>query len=148
MRLTVRLLALMMHSTMAAVVTTAVATAAATTMATAVATAVVFVSFLGIGNAQANATAAVTPAAYSPNKNKVLRYAFEISETGMDPHRVSDVYSTMAHNAIFDSPLHYDYLARPLKVKANTLTALPDISSDFKTFTFHVKPGIYFERPR
>ena len=144
MRLTVRLLALMMHSTMAAVVTTAVATAAATTMATAVATAVVFVSFLGIGNAQANATAAVTPAAYSPDKNKVLRYAFEISETGMDPHRVSDVYSTMAHNAIFDSPLHYDYLARPLKVKANTLTALPDISSDFKTFTFHVKPGIYF----
>ena len=140
MRLTVRLLALMMHSTMAAVVTTAVATAAATTMATAV----VFVSFLGIGNAQANATAAVTPTAYSPDKNKVLRYAFEISETGMDPHRVSDVYSTMAHNAIFDSPLHYDYLARPLKVKANTLTALPDISSDFKTFTFHVKPGIYF----
>ena len=144
MRLTVRLLALMMHSTMAAVVTTAVATAAATTMVTAMATAVVFVSFLGIGNAQANATAAVTPAAYSPDKNKVLRYAFEISETGMDPHRVSDVYSTMAHNAIFDSPLHYDYLARPLKVKANTLTALPDISSDFKTFTFHVKPGIYF----
>ena len=140
MRLTVRFLALMMHSTMAPVVTTAVATAAATTMATAV----VFVSFLGIGNAQANAAAAVTPAAYSPDKNKVLRYAFEISETGMDPHRVSDVYSTMAHNAIFDSPLHYDYLARPLKVKANTLTALPDISSDFKTFTFHVKPGIYF----
>lgn len=128
MRLTVRFLALMMHSTMAAVVATAVA----------------FISFMGIGNAQANAAAAVTPAAYSPDKNKVLRYAFEIAETGMDPHRVSDVYSTMAHNAIFDSPLHYDYLARPLKVKANTLTALPDISSDFKTFTFHVKPGIYF----
>ncbi len=128
MRLTVRFLALMMHSTMAAMVTTAL----------------VFISFMGLGNAQANAAAAVTPTAYSPDKNKVLRYAFEISETGMDPHRVSDVYSTMAHNAIFDSPLHYDYLARPLKVKANTLAALPDISSDFKIFTFHVKPGIYF----
>ena len=132
MRLTVRLFALMMQSTMTAMVSTMVATA------------VVFISIMGIGNAQANAAAAVTPAAYSPDKNKVLRYAFEIAETGMDPHRVSDVYSTMAHNAIFDSPLHYDYLARPLKVKANTLTALPDISSDFKTFTFHVKPGIYF----
>lgn len=132
MRLTVRLLALMMQSTMAAVVSTTVATA------------VVFISIMGLDNAQANAAAAVTPTAYSPDKNKVLRYAFEIAETGMDPHRVSDVYSTMAHNAIFDSPLHYDYLARPLKVKANTLTALPDISSDFKTFTFHVKPGIYF----
>ena len=93
-----------------------------------------------VGSAQA--AEAAKP--YSPDPHKVLRYAFEVAETGMDPHRVSDVYSTIAHNAIFDSPLHYDYLARPLKVKANTLTALPEISSDFRIFTFHVKPGIFF----
>ena len=91
-----------------------------------------------------SAQAAEAAKPYSPDPHKVLRYAFEIAETGMDPHRVSDVYSTIAHNAIFDSPLHYDYLARPLKVKANTLTALPEISSDFRIFTFHVKPGIFF----
>ena len=104
----------------------------------------VLIAFKGVSGARANESAASATTMYSPDKSKVLRYAFEIAETGMDPHRVSDVYSTIAHNAIFDSPLHYDYLARPLKVKANTLTALPDISSDFKTFTFHVKPGIYF----
>ncbi|MFO0114110.1 MAG: heme-binding protein, partial [Betaproteobacteria bacterium] len=82
--------------------------------------------------------------AYAPDKNKVLRYAFEIAETSMDPQKVSDVYSTIVHNAIFDTPLRYDYLARPLKAVPNTLVGTPEISADFKTLTMRVKPGIYF----
>ncbi len=85
-----------------------------------------------------------TSAAYAPDKNKAIRYAFEIAETSMDPHKVSDVYSTIVHNAIFDTPVRYDYLARPLKVVPNTLTAYPEITDNFKTYTFHVKPGIHF----
>ncbi|MEI6738499.1 MAG: hypothetical protein WCL29_08480, partial [Pseudomonadota bacterium] len=88
--------------------------------------------------------APVVAATYSPDKNKVLRYAFEVAETGMDPHKVSDVYSTIVHGAIFDTPIRYDYLARPLKVVANTLVEMPDISADFTTYTMRVKPGIYF----
>ena len=55
------------------------------------------------------AQAAEAAKPYSPDPHKVLRYAFEVAETGMDPHRVSDVYSTIAHNAIFDSPLRSAY---------------------------------------
>ncbi len=91
----------------------------------------------------ANLAAAPAPV-YTPDKAKVIRYAFEIAETSMDPHKVSDVYSTIVHNAIFDSPLRYDYLARPLKAVANTLVAFPEISPDFKTYTLRIKPGIYF----
>lgn len=81
---------------------------------------------------------------YAANPAKTLRYAFEIAETTLDPHRISDVYSNIINSAIFDSPLSYDYLARPLKVKINTLSALPEVSSDYRVFTLHVKPGIYF----
>jgi ABC-type transport system substrate-binding protein len=89
-------------------------------------------------------TAALNLPAYMPDKNKVIRYPFEIAETSMDPHKVSDVYSTIVHNAIFDTPVRYDYLARPLKVVPNTLASEPEISADFTTYTFRVKPGIYF----
>jgi len=75
---------------------------------------------------------------------KVLRYAFERAETTFDPQKTSDVYSNFVESAIFDTPLDYDYLARPLKMVPVTLTALPEISADGKTYTLRVKPGIYF----
>ena len=43
-------------------------------------------------------------AADQPDTNKVLRYAFEVAETSMDPHKVSDVYSTILNNGVFDAP--------------------------------------------
>ena len=77
-------------------------------------------------------------------EQKVLRYAFEVAETSFDPQRVSDVYSNVLGDAIFDTPYTYDYLARPAKLKPNTATALPEVSADGHTYTIHIKPGIYF----
>ncbi len=88
---------------------------------------------------------ALLPAFAQPNPAKVLRYAFEVAETSFDPHRVSDVYSNIVNSGIFDTPLRYDYLARPLKLVPNTLAALPEISPDQLTYTLLVKPGIYFD---
>jgi ABC-type transport system substrate-binding protein len=75
---------------------------------------------------------------------KVLRYAFRVAETGFDPAQISDLYSRTITANIFDAPLQYEFLARPYRYRANTLVALPEVSPDFKTFTFRVKPGIYF----
>ncbi|HZZ94947.1 MAG TPA: ABC transporter substrate-binding protein [Usitatibacter sp.] len=75
---------------------------------------------------------------------KVFRYAFEIAETSFDPQFVSDAYSDILNEAIFDAPLQYDYLARPMKLVPNTATALPDVSADGRVITVHVKPGVYF----
>src|SRR5689334_4100871 len=87
----------------------------------------------------------VIAADFPPDRaKKVLRYAFERAETTFDPQKTSDVYSNFVESAIFDTPLDYDYLARPLKMVPVTLTALPEISADGKTYTLHVKPGIYF----
>ena len=80
-----------------------------------------------------------------PDPNKVLRYAFEVAETSLDPHKVSDVYSLILNNAVFDAPLRYDVLQRPPKLVPNTLAAMPDISADYRTLTLRLRPGIYFD---
>ena len=79
-----------------------------------------------------------------PDPEKVLRYAFEVAETSFDPQKVSDVYSSIANNAMFDAPLRYDQLARPAKLIPNTLAAMPEVSADYRTFVFRVRPGIFF----
>ena len=75
---------------------------------------------------------------------KVLRYAFEIAETGFDPAQISDLYSSIVCGNIFDALYGYDFLARPSKVIPKVAIALPVISDDFRTYTIKIKPGIYF----
>jgi ABC-type transport system substrate-binding protein len=87
--------------------------------------------------------AAALPAS-AADPNKVFRYAFPIAETSFDPQKISDLYSNILNSAMFDAPLKYDYLARPLRLKPNTLAALPEISADGLTYTLRVKPGIFF----
>src|SRR5512138_478455 len=77
-------------------------------------------------------------------QEKVLHYAFEIAETSFDPQRINDVHSNLLNGSMFDAPLTYDYLARPAKLMPNTAVALPEVSADGLTYTFRIKPGIYF----
>ena len=60
-----------------------------------------------------------SPQAQTRAVEKVLRYAFEIAETGFDPAQISDYYSRTATENIFDALYRYDYLARPAKVVPN-----------------------------
>ena len=90
----------------------------------------------------ATAIATATPATGAPQK--VLRYSFRVAETGFDPAQISDLYSRTIAANIFDAPLQVEFLARPVRNRPNTAAALPEVSADFKTFTFTIKPGIYF----
>ncbi|MEJ6007075.1 ABC transporter substrate-binding protein [Paucibacter sp. AS339] len=87
------------------------------------------------------ATAAPETASTSP---KVLRYAFQIAETGFDPAQISDTYSRIITSHVFEALYHYDYLAEPIKVKPLTAAGMPEVSADFKTWTVRIKPGIFF----
>ena len=75
---------------------------------------------------------------------KTLRYAFLIAETGFDPAQISDLYSRTVAAGIFEAPLRYEFLARPVRLRLATAASMPEVSADFKTFTFRIKPGIYF----
>ncbi|HRP28002.1 MAG TPA: ABC transporter substrate-binding protein [Burkholderiaceae bacterium] len=75
---------------------------------------------------------------------RVLRTSFRIAETGFDPAQISDLYSRTVAAAIFDSPLEFEFLARPYRLRPATLVALPEVSADYRSFTFRVRPGIFF----
>jgi ABC-type transport system substrate-binding protein len=80
----------------------------------------------------------------SASGQKVLRYAFQVAETGFDPAQVSDLYSRTITAGIFEGLLAFDFLARPFVMKPLTARALPEVSADFTSFTFRIKPGILF----
>lgn len=75
---------------------------------------------------------------------KVLHMFLSTSETGLDPAVASDNATLSLLENLFDPLLRYDYLARPAKLRANTATAMPEVSSDGLTYTFRIRPGIYF----
>jgi ABC-type transport system substrate-binding protein len=75
---------------------------------------------------------------------KVLHLFLSTSETGLDPAAASDIATLSLLENLFDPLLRYDYLARPVKLRPNTATAMPEISADGRTYTFHIRPGIHF----
>src|SRR5262249_53420426 len=70
---------------------------------------------------------------------KTLRVAFPTAETGFDPAQVQDLYSRTILAHILDAPLEYDYHARPARLRPSTLVALPEVSSDFRTFSLRLQ---------
>ncbi len=85
-----------------------------------------------------------TQAPEAAEAKKVIRYSFRVAETGFDPAQISDRYSKTIAAAIFEAPLEFAYLARPFQMRPSTAAAMPEVSADFKTLTFRIKPGIYF----
>ena len=95
----------------------------------------------GLAQAQADKP---SPQASPSASAKTLRYAFLVAESSFDPAQVTDLYSNIVNNAMFEAPLEYEFLASPARIRPNTAAAMPEVSADFKTFTFRIKPGTYF----
>jgi len=95
------------------------------------------------GGAQAQ-QAASSPAAGAPVA-KTFRWAFVAAETGFDPVKISDLYSRYVTTHLFEALVRYDYLARPFKVRPEAAAAMPEVSDDFRTYTFRIRPGVYFQ---
>lgn len=75
---------------------------------------------------------------------KTLRWVFSAAETGFDPAGVHDYYSGTIIEAVFETLLTYDYLARPAKLVPLTAEAMPQITDDGKTYTLKLRKGIRF----
>jgi ABC-type oligopeptide transport system substrate-binding subunit len=84
-----------------------------------------------------------TPCA-AANMNKVVHHVFPVAETGFDPAGVHDLYSGTVVQAIFETLLTYDYLARPSKLVPKAAEALPQVTDGGRTYTFKVKKGVHF----
>jgi ABC-type transport system substrate-binding protein len=78
-------------------------------------------------------------------RKKILRLPLTAPETRFDPVQTQSDLNTgtiLAH--IFESPLAYDYLARPARLVLSTAAAMPEVSADQKVFTVRITPGIFF----
>ena len=75
---------------------------------------------------------------------KTLHVMLQNGETVLDPAQASDTNTLAVIENIYDAPLRYDYLARPLKLQPNLTTALPRISADRKTVTITLRAGTHF----
>ncbi len=86
----------------------------------------------------------LTPTPTYAASEKTVRWVFSAAETGFDPAGVHDYYSGTLIEAVFETLLTYDYLARPAKLVPLTATTLPEISADGLTWTLKIRPGIHF----
>src|SRR5690242_2033847 len=89
-------------------------------------------------------TVCVAPVASAADMTKVVRQVFPAAETGFDPAGVQDLYSATIEQALFETLLTYDYLARPSKLVPLTAEALPEITDNGRTYTLKIRKGIYF----
>ena len=83
-------------------------------------------------------------AAGAADPRKVIRTAYPSAERGFDCAVESDEFTGTLCDSIFETLLQYDYLARPVKVQPRTAAGLPEVADGGRTYTLHVKPGIYF----
>jgi ABC-type transport system substrate-binding protein len=97
-----------------------------------------------LGAAAALQDEVARPASNNASGERVLKYAFQVAETGFDPAQVSDVYSITITGHIFESLYNYDHLARPPKAVPLVADGMPEISPDFRVWTVKIRPGIYF----
>jgi oligopeptide transport system substrate-binding protein len=75
---------------------------------------------------------------------KTLYVSFKQAESDLDCVVREDLYSSIVCDGIFEPLLQYDYLARPVKLIPNTAAAMPEITDNGTTYTYKIKPGIYF----
>ncbi|WP_326534727.1 ABC transporter substrate-binding protein [Pseudorhodoferax sp.] len=99
--------------------------------------------WLAVG-AHASAATPPAPAATGSAPAKVLRIALPNRENNLDPAQSADTISSALVGSLFDSPLAYDPLARPARLKPATAAALPEVNADHTHFVFTLKPGIFF----
>ncbi len=99
---------------------------------------------LAITAALASAATLGAAAAVAATPPKVLRVAFNQAITGLDPAKISDLYSRTVTPHIFEGLYEYDHLARPFLIKPLTAAGMPEVSADFRQWTIRIQPGIFF----
>lgn len=87
--------------------------------------------------AQAQDAGAAAPA-------KTLHMFLTSGDNGLDPAVSSDIASLNLMENLFDPLLRYAYLARPVALEPNTLSAMPRVEEQGFSYTFRIKPGIFF----
>ncbi|MCC7215555.1 MAG: heme-binding protein [Burkholderiales bacterium] len=74
----------------------------------------------------------------------MLRVGMPLVAETLDPARADNAQAMMVMAGIYDTLYVLDPIARPAAIVPSAAAALPEISSDYRTFTVRVRPGIFF----
>src|SRR5437016_7847495 len=89
---------------------------------------------------------ALVPAlpALAADPGKVIRQVFPAAATGVESAGAQYLYSATIWQAIFETLLTDDYLARPAKIVPLVAETLPQITDNGRTYTIKIRKGIHF----
>jgi len=93
------------------------------------------------------AVVAATVAGASANAAQLrdhVLYSVGADFKGFDPADSGDVVSAAMCSRVYEGLLEYAYLDRPYRAEPRLAAALPDVSADGLTYTFHLKKGVRF----
>src|SRR6266404_9860471 len=76
-------------------------------------------------------------------RNNVL-YSVGADFKGFDPADSGDVISAAMVSRVYEGLLEYAYLDRPYHTVPRLAEAMPEVSADGLTYTFHLKKGVHF----
>jgi oligopeptide transport system substrate-binding protein len=74
----------------------------------------------------------------------LLRVGMPLMPETLDPARVDNAQAAMIMAGIYDTLYVFDPLARPTQIVPLAATELPEISSDYRTISVHVRSGLFF----
>ncbi|MDD9139833.1 MAG: ABC transporter substrate-binding protein [Candidatus Cardinium sp.] len=78
------------------------------------------------------------------DKEKVLHLAMERRIQGLDPAATIDICEVRVLAKAYEGLLEYHYWKRPFELTPNLAVAIPTPSADGLTYTFTLKPAVYF----
>jgi oligopeptide transport system substrate-binding protein len=81
--------------------------------------------------------------AWPLHAQKTLNLVVNAAESTFDPAAMDDIPSADIAQQVLESPLQYDYFARPVALVARTCELI-ETSKDGRWFVLRVKPGIFF----
>jgi ABC-type transport system substrate-binding protein len=74
-----------------------------------------------------------------------LRVAVREKFRSLDPAHASDYYSGLEARRAYEGLLKYNYLKRPYVLEPHLAEVMPQVSKDKRTYTFQLRPGVYFQ---
>lgn len=74
-----------------------------------------------------------------------LRIAIREKVKTLDPVAAQDYYSSTGVSRAYEGLLQYHYLKRPYTLEPLLAEALPEISKDQKSYTFHLRKDVFFQ---
>ncbi len=94
--------------------------------------------------ASAATTAPATQAPVPAAPERVLRVELRGAESTLDPAQATDVYSLPLIQAIYETPVAYAYLDRPLRPVPGLLAGLPESRDGGLTWRLTLRAGLHF----